>query len=95
MPRKLQFFTRKSHSAKGDDLNQASGSTEKEAVKLHSTAVQTDIVEVCTTEIQMDTVEMCTTAVQTEIHNHGPGERNFLTPLPNSLAISIPLQLAN
>ena len=53
--------------------------------------VQTDIVDVCTTEVQTDVVELCTTAVQTE-DSQASRTQNLLTPVPNSLVVSVPLQ---
>lgn len=81
MPRKLRFATKKSHSSKGDKHSDQD-----------SIAVQTDTVELFTTGVQTDTVEVCTTAVQTEIDHQESGGQHLLTPLPNSLIISIPLQ---
>lgn len=63
-----------------------------DTMEVYTSETQTDTVEVYTTEIQTDTVTVCMTAVQTEPCNHESGEQNLLTPLPNSMIISIPLQ---
>lgn len=82
MLRKLWFSRSKSHSSKGDSSNQVSGSTDTGIVELHSTSKA----------VQTGTVEVHVMAVQTELGDHETVEHNLLTPLPNSLMISIPLQ---
>ena len=51
---------------------------------------QTDFIELCSTDVQTDTVELCTTAVQTEC-DQASETQNLLTPVSNSLPVSLPL----
>ena len=51
---------------------------------------QTDFVELCSTDAQTDTIELCTVAIQTEC-NQVSEAQNLLTPVSNSLPISLPL----
>ena len=52
--------------------------------------IQTDFVELCSTDAQTDTIELCTVAIQTEC-NQVSEAQNLLTPVSNSLPISLPL----
>lgn len=51
---------------------------------------QTDFVKLCSTDVQTDTIVLCTVAMQTECNQLSEAQY-LLTPVSNSLPISLPL----